>query len=738
MNNKIDKMKRVLITFFAFLFLLFPNNSAADEGMWLPLLLKNQKFEQMRKMGLKLSAEEIYSINRACIKDAVIGLMGEGANLRSFGTASFISDSGLIITNYHVILSYIERFSNSENDFLKYGYWARNRAEESLCRGLQMKQLIRMEDVTEAILEGTDTLTGPERSLKIDENGKRLASLATKGTGYEVRMQALFGNSQYIMSVYEVYRDIRMVAAPPFSIGKFGGHKDNYSWPRHTGDFAVLRVYSNKENKPSSFSNKNVPYKPASYLKISLKGVNDGDFIMVAGFPGSTKEYVPSFALDRIIYGENVHKVGIRKEKIEIINSAIDENPQLRFRYTTRLSSIENSYLRWRGEIMGVTRMDLVNKKRVEEGNFKRWVAADSKREERYSGILERMEELYKDVAVYNLAEAYFNEAGINGSEIVPFIGKFEKLAAIYSRKNLDIKAANSEAKRLIGLTNQFFENWDLEVDRKMFRNMMVRYYQNMPDIFKPDAMVKYLKQYEGDAQLLSLDVFKKSIFTDKQRLIQFLEDSDRDVAGQIKEDPLYQIAIGYYMINVNKIMRVRGELQSRLMELNNIYMRGYLEMNGEKIIYPDANNSQRISYGRVNGAKAQDGLFYSSFTTLDGVNDKYLNNIDDEQFYLPKKVRDLIEKRDYGVYASDNGKLTVNFLTDAHTTSGSSGSPVINSKGELVGLNFDRIWQGVASDFRYDKDISRSIAVDIRYILFILDKYSPSQYVLKELKITK
>ncbi|PKP00560.1 MAG: serine protease [Bacteroidetes bacterium HGW-Bacteroidetes-8] len=738
MNNKIDKMKRVLISFFAFLFLLFPNNSAADEGMWLPLLLKNQKFEQMRKMGLKLSAEEIYSINRACIKDAVIGLMGEGANLRSFGTASFISDSGLIITNYHVILSYIERFSNSENDFLKYGYWARNRAEESLCRGLQMKQLIRMEDVTGVILEGTDSLTGPERSLKIDENGKRLASLATKETGYEVRMQALFGNSQYIMSVYAVYRDIRMVAAPPFSIGKFGGHKDNYSWPRHTGDFAILRVYSNKENKPSTFSNKNVPYKPASYLKISLKGVKDGDFIMVAGFPGSTKEYVPSFALDRIIYGENVHKVGIRKEKIDIINSAIDENPQLRFRYTTRLSSIENSYLRWRGEIMGVTRMDLVNKKRVEEGNYKRWVAADSKRAEMYSGILERMEELYKDVAVYNLAEAYFNEAGINGSEIVPFIGKFEKLAAIYSRKNLDIKAANSEAKRLIGLTHQFFENWDLEVDRKMFRNMMVKYYQNMPDIFKPDAMVKYLTQYEGDAQRLSQELFKNSIFTDKGRLIQFLEDSNRDLSGNIKEDPLYQLAIGYYMINVNKIMRVRGELQSRLMELNNIYMRGYLEMNGEKIIYPDANNSQRISYGRVNGAKAQDGLFYSSFTTLDGANDKYLNNIEDEQFYLPKKVRDLIEKGDYGVYASDNGKLTVNFLTDAHTTSGSSGSPVLNSKGELVGLNFDRIWQGVASDFRYDKDISRSIALDIRYILFILDKYSPSQYVLRELKITK
>lgn len=731
-------MKRVLLIFFTAFFLLYSNRSDADEGMWLPLLLKNQKYEQMRKMGLKLSAEEIYSVNRACLKDAVIGLMGEGANLRSFGTASFISDSGLILTNYHVILSYIERFSNEESDFLKYGYWARNRAEESLCRGLQMKQLIRMEDVTERILEGTEALTGRERSAKIDENGKRLASLATKESGYEVRMQALFGNSQYIMNVYAVYRDIRMVAAPPFSIGKFGGNQDNYSWPRHTGDFAILRVYSNKENRPSSYSVKNVPYRPAHYLPISLQGVKDRDFVMVAGFPGSTKEYIPSFALEKIIYGENVHKVGIRKEKIEILNSAIDENPELKFRYTTKLSSVENSYLRWRGEIMGVTKMDLVNKKRVEEESFNRWVASDSIRVAKYGGVLSRMEELYEEVAVYNLAEAYFNEAGINGSEIVPFIGKFEKLAAIYARKNIDNKAANLEAKRLIGLTNQFFENWDYEVDRKMFRNVMVRYFQNMPDLFKPDAMVKYLTQYNGDAQRLSEDLFKNSIFTDKQRLILFLESDERDVIGQIKKDPLYQLAIGYYMINVNKIMRQRGELQSRLMELNNIYISGYMEMNSKKTIYPDANNSQRFSFGRVLGANAEDGLIYGSSTTLDGAVVKYLNNKDDHEFYLPKKMRDLIEKEDYGVYASSDGKLSVNFLTDAHTTSGSSGSPVLNTRGELVGLNFDRIWQGVASDFRYDKDISRSIAVDIRYILFILDKYSPSQYVIKELKIVK
>src|SRR3989339_53876 len=390
-------MKRLLIIILSITF-LSNFKAKADEGMWLPLLLKEQKFAEMRKMGLKLSTEEIYSINKACVKDAVIGLMGEGANLRSFGTASFISGSGLIITNYHVVLSYIERFSTAKNDFLKYGYWAKNPTEESLCRGLQMKQLIRMEDVTDAILQGTEGLTGSEKLDKIDQNGKEIAKSATKGTRYEVRMQSLFGNSQYIMNVYAVYRDIRMVAAPPFSIGKFGGNQDNYSWPRHTGDFAILRVYSNKENRPSSYSVKNVPYRPAYYLPVSLKGIKERDFVLVAGFPGSTKEYIPSFALDKIIYGENVHKVGIRKEKIEILNSAIDENPELKFRYTTKLSSVENSYLRWRGEIMGVTKMDLVNKKRVEEESFNRWVAADSDRVAKYGGVLSRMEELYEEV----------------------------------------------------------------------------------------------------------------------------------------------------------------------------------------------------------------------------------------------------------------------------------------------------------------------------------------------------
>jgi len=726
---------RTLLLLVAFAIVL-PVSVKADEGMWLPLLFKDQRFAKMRELGLKLSAEEIYSVNEACIKDAVIGLMGEGANLRSFGTASFVSDSGLIITNYHVVMSYVERFSNEENDFLKYGYWARERSQESLCRGLQMKQLMWMEDVTDQILEGTESLEGRELQLKINENGINIAEKATKGTGYEVKMQALFGNSQYIMNVYSVYRDIRMVAAPPFAIGKFGGNTDNYRWPRHTGDFAFLRVYANEQNQPASFSQNNKPYNPKHYLPVSAKGVNEGDFVMVAGFPGSTRQYIPSFALEKIIYTENVHKTAIREEKMNIINNAVAENPSLKYRYTTRLSSIGNSYLRWKGEIMGVSRMGLVNQKRKEEEQFVKWANENKERSSKYGTILSEMEEHYRKVAEYNLAMAYFQEAGLNGSEIVPFIGKFEKLAAIYSRKEPNLKSANNEAKRLVALTDQFFNNWDYEIDRKLFRNLMVRYYEAMPDKFKPEAMVKYLFQYNGDVEKLSLEVFENSIFTSKERLKSFLNEQERDVQKVIKEDPLYQIAIGYYMVNVNSIVRQRGELQARLMELNNAYLNGYMEFIGKDNLYPDANNSQRISYGTVAGAKAQDGLVYEPFTTMDGVMDKFNNSREDEDFYIPKKVRELHSNKDYGSYKSQDGILYINFLTNAHTTSGSSGSPVINCNGELVGINFDRIWEGIASDYRYDPEISRSITVDARYILFLLDKYSPTDYVLRELDV--
>jgi hypothetical protein len=727
-------MKKLILAILITLMAL-PSSITADEGMWLPFLIKSQKYREMKKMGLRLPAEALYSDSEPSITQAVVGFMGEGANLRSFGTGSFISANGLLITNYHVVLSYLERFSNEKNDFLKYGYWAENLSEESLCRGLEIKILESMKDVTDIMLEGTEGLEGNDKQNKINENGIAYAKLVTKGTSKEVKMQAIFGSNRYIMNLYTVYKDVRMVAAPPFSIGKFGGNTDNYNWPRHTGDFAILRVYAGKDNQPANYSNDNVPFKPKRYLKISPEGAQENAFTMTIGFPGTTREYIPSFAIDRIINDENRERIAIRSEKMHIIENAIESDENLKFRYSSKLSSVGNSYLRWKGELLGVTRMNLVENKRAEEQKFTEWVKEKPEREAMYGKVLEQMEDLYKDVSLYNMADLYFNEAGINGSEIVPFIGKFEKLVATYARKKPDHKASESEAKRLLPLTAQFFNNWDYETDRKMFRDMLKRYYEKMPERFHPEAMDRYVKLYQGDIEKLSVELFANSIFTDKGKLEAFLTNQDRDIQASVKSDPLYQISIGYYMVNVDRIMRQRGELQQRQMTLFSTYMKGILEMKRENTLYPDANSTLRFSYGTVKGGDVSDGLSYRCRTTLSGVMDKFTNNPEDDEFYISKKLQGLIQKRDFGIYADKDGELYVNFLTNNHTTGGNSGSPVINGKGELIGVNFDRIWQGVASDYRYDSATSRAIAVDIRYIMFLLDRFSPSKYVLKEIQ---
>ncbi len=591
-----------------------------------------------------------------------------------------------------------------------------------------------MKDVTDIMLAGTDNLDGIEKQKKINENGVAYAKLITKGTKKEVKMQAIFGTNRYIMSVYSVFKDVRMVAAPPFSIGKFGGNTDNYSWPRHTGDFAVLRVYAGKDNHPASYSKENVPYKPVNFLRISLDGIQENDFAMTVGFPGTTRQYIPSFAIDRIMNDENRERIAIRAEKIHIVENAIESDENLKFRYSSKLSSFGNTYLRWKGELLGASRINLVEQRRIEEQRFTKWVKEKPEREAKYGMVLEQMAELYKEVAQYNMADLYFNEAGINGSEIVPFIGKFEKLVSISSRKKPDTKALDSEAKRLLPLTNQFFNNWDYETDRQMFRNMLKRYYEKMPEKFHPEAMDRYVKLYKGDIDKLSREIFANSVFTDRRKLENFLKNQDRDISESVKSDPLYQISIGYYMINVDRIMRQRGELQQKQMSLFSVYMKGLLEMKKEASLYPDANSSLRFSYGVVKGGVVSDGLSYNYSTTLNGVMDKYTNNPENEEFNMPKKLRILLQNRDFGTYADRDGNLNVNFLTNNHTTGGNSGSPVINGKGKLIGVNFDRIWQGVASDYKYDPVSSRAIAVDIRYIMFVLDKFAPSGYVVKEI----
>lgn len=728
-------MKKLIILGITLLAFLMPVKG--DEGMWLPFLLKQQKGKDLKKAGMKITADDIYQVNQAAIKDAILGLASPDAGFRSFCTASFISDKGLVITNYHCVLPYIERLSTVDRDFIKYGYWATKPEEETNIYNLQVNQLIRMEDVTQEVTAGFDTLTKEQREKIQFQRVEAIVERATKGNGYKAQVSSFLAGNQLILSVYRFFPDVRMVAAPPMTIGKFGGDTDNWQWPRHTGDFALLRVYANEENKPARYKKENVPYRPAKSLTLSIKGVEEGDFVMALGFPGSTREYIPSFALDKIINKDTKAKADIREAKLKILKEAMAENDTLRMRYTARANSVANTYKKWRGEIDGVRKMDLVNKKRQEEDLFRDWVNGDASRQAKYGSVLADMDSVYNRLTVYNYVDAYFQEAALLGAEVIPFAGKFEKLMAMFRRKNPKESAVKGEARKLGPLTEQFFHNWDYEVDRKIFREMIYRYYANVPKHFHSEAMTEALETFNGDVDAYASWAYENSILTKKEQLLTFLAGVHETGVDKMANDPLYKIAIGFYSNNVDNVIRQKQTLQKVNGELYSLYVQGLMEMGKETTFYPDANGSLRFTYGKVQGVAPQDGVRYEYYTTLAGGVEKHESNPNTPDYYMPKKMRDLQANQDFGVYGT-NGTVRANFLTSLHTTSGNSGSPVLNAKGELVGINFDRIWQGVASDYRYDATLARGIAVDIRYVLFIFEKYSRSSYVLDELKIVK
>ncbi len=718
------------------LILILAPSLHAAEGMWVPLNIQ-QNIKQMQKAGLKLSAEDIYSINKACLKDAVVGLTNTDQDFDSFCSASFISDNGLVITNYHPVIRFLEMFSSKENDFLKYGYWATKNQEESNCFGLQVSQLVQMVDVTDELLAHTDSLDGQKKTNVINERGKRITTKYTKGTNLKAQIVSFMGGNQYIMSIYKVYKDVRMVAAPPMTLGKFGGDEENWKWPRETADFSLLRVYVDKNNEPAAYSKENVPLKGNAFLPISLSGVKENDFVMTMGFPAHTKLYIPSFAVDYMEKIELPAKIKIRGDKLNVIKQALEANSDIKFRYTARINSIANNYLRWQGELAGLKKMNLTQQKIQEEKELTQWINGDSKRKEKYGDIVEKQRAIYDKLVPYKVADIYFNEAGINGAEIVPFTGKFEKLIQMFNRKKVNSKAVEGEAQRLLPLADQFFKNWDFEVDREIYRDMFYLYFKNVDPKFVSASMRDALAAYNGDVDLYSKAAFENSIFTHKERVEKFLQNVDSTSVKSLLNDPVYKLSLNYYKVYTEKVANQMRMLQKDQADLYQLYMEAIAENKKGQLLPPDANQTQRLTYGQVVGATPLNGVKYEYKTTIDGLFEKNIIHSDNQDYYVPKKLRELYDKKDFGKYGTKQTLQTC-FLTDCHTSSANSGSPVLNANGQLVGLNFDRIVEGVASDYKYLPELSRNIVVDVRYVLFLLDKYSPSKYVLNEVKIDK
>ncbi|WP_294593159.1 S46 family peptidase [uncultured Rikenella sp.] len=677
----------------------------ADEGMWLPSLIEQGRIKDMRAKGFRLKAQDLYAVNRVSLKDAIVRF-GSGC------TGELISDQGLLITNHHCGYGQIQQHSSVEHDYLTHGFAAMNRSEELPNPGLVVSFLVEMSDVTDRILAGvTPEMSEAERQKRIDANKEAVVRAATEGNHYKASVEALYYGNQYFLFVYEVFEDVRLVFAPPSAVGKFGGDTDNWMWPRHTGDFSIFRVYAGRDNKPAKYSPENVPYVPKKSFTISLRGMRPGDFTFVYGFPGRTYQYLHSEAVRYIEEKSDPHKVNLRTLRLNIMNRAQAADPKVRIQYAAKNASVSNAWKKWQGEMKGLQRLGTVDKKRDFEAKFEVW-AADKPE---YAGTTQRLAALYDSLEPYAFARDYHAEA-VLAIELLKFAGKFA------DAKDLTPKTL----ARLQNDADLFFKDYSAAIDRETAGVLMSEYLRNVPERFRPTGATTDIAA-----------IFAASLFTDSSRVNSLLASEDTTAMHNVIDN---DTAVGAYRtfteVYKNRIEPTYAALNKQIDREYRTYMRGMMEMRrGEHAFYPDANSTLRIAYGKLDGYRPADAVCYEPFSTLDGVMEK--DNPEIYDYDVPARLRQLYEAKDYGRWAV-NGTVPVAFIATNHTTGGNSGSPVLNARGELIGVNFDRCWEGTMSDLEYDPVVCRNIALDIRYALFLIDRVGGAGYLLDEMKFAK
>ena len=720
--------KHILLSLFLSLIFCLPAVSLPDEGMWIPMLIEKYNIKLMQEKGFRLSADDIYSVNKACMKDAVL-LFGGGC------TGAMISPDGLLITNHHCGYGNIQRLSTVENDYLANGFWAMSRGEEIPSPGLSVTFLKRMEDVTDNMLKGTSgDLDDKSREKVLESNSEEIRRDAVAGTHYTASIRPFYMGNQYFLLVYETFNDIRFVGAPPSSIGKFGGETDNWIWPRHTGDFSLFRVYAGNENKPAGYSENNKPYSPLYHFPVSLRGVSEGDFTMVFGYPGTTYQYVPSYHIDMVKNHVNPEMINIRTKKIEIMEAAMNTSPLIRLQYSAKKSGVANAWKKWIGEIQGLERMKTIEKKKEYEGRLMEWVNEDENRKTKYGVILSEYRDLYSKLKDYTLVNNFTSDAFFsNGAEAVGFARNMVVLAGMYENKS-DPEKIEVVKNEIIQNAKGFFKNYDAGTDKKLFVAVMQLYGENLIPEWQATEYIRLKNLYKGDFQTLADKVYERSVFTNEKKFLALADNfSEKDIK-KLAKDPLFALAKSTSsMISEN----VRGELNrlnSEIAKLNRDYMALQMEYDTNRTFYPDANSTLRVSYGKIEGYPPRDAVYYDYYSTLKGIVEK--DNPEIFDYDVPDKLKQLYSSKDYGRYAGSDGEVPVCFIANNHTTGGNSGSPVINAGGQLIGLNFDRAWEGVASDMAFNPEQSRNISLDIRFALFIIDKFAGAGYLLNEMTL--
>lgn len=698
-------------------------NAFADEGMWLPQLLETLNAKEMKQMGMKISAADIYSINKGSLKDAIVSLGG-------FCTAEVISGKGLLLTNHHCGFDAIQNHSSLQHNYIRDGFWAKNLQEELPNAGLTATFIIRIDDITAAVLNNvTAAMSEKERQSTIDKNIAAFRETVKKESYQDLLIRPFFDGNQYFLFITETYKDVRLVGAPPSSIGNFGKDTDNWMWPRHTGDFSMFRIYAGKDNKPAAYAADNVPYVPKRSLNISLDGVKEGDFTMVFGFPGRTTEYLHSVAVQQIMKVNDPAKIAIRGNALQVMDHFMRNDEQIKIQYAAKYAGVENAYKKWKGEIIGLGMSDAVGKKTAQENEFEKIVLANTTLTDKYGGLLGKLKDQYTAIAPYGYARDYYNE-------IIPRIELFAiagSVNAVVAAAQKDTASYNKALTAAINRLNGLFPEYSAVVDQQLFEVLMEMYVKNQDEKYVSPLLKKLLAENGDSFAALAKAVYGKTVFTDKDKLRTLLNAAGTEGTTALASDIALLLFTDIYNTYVTSVSPKLNELQAGINQLQRTYMQAQMEVFKHKVFYPDANSTLRVTYGKVKPYKPRDGVNYHFYTYLDGVLEKYKPG--DYEFDVPQKLIDLYQQKDFGVYGV-NGRQPVCFIAANHTTGGNSGSPALDAYGNLVGLNFDRVWEGTMSDINYNKDICRNIMVDIRYVLFIVDKFAGAKNIISELKL--
>jgi len=719
-------MRKILIPLLAF---LITSPSIADEGMWLPHLLKSLNESEMQSKGLKITAEDIYSVNASSLKDAIVALNGGSC------TAEMISSEGLMLTNHHCVDDLLQTHSTVENNYLEDGFWAMSKSEELKNENLSATFLISIEDVTNLFKDSLSIeLSENERNKKISEISKKIVSEKTDSTSYSARVKSFYGGNDFYLITYVTYNDVRLVGAPPSSIGKFGGDTDNWMWPRHTGDFALLRIYMAEDGSPADYSVDNIPYKPKHHLPIQLGGVENEDFTMIMGYPGRTNRYLTSFGVKEALEITYPEIIDIRTKKLEIMKSGMNSSKEVKLQYAAKYSGIANYWKYFIGQSKGLKSMKVYDKKVETENKLRSWIDSSSNQniKEKYGNTMQILEEAYEKNTKIALNRTYLTEAIFQGPEILSFS---------YTMKNRinalpkDKEAKSQAIRKLKKLAKEFYKNYNAKVDEEMLSAMLEMYYYNVPKHQHSKIFKKIENQLFGvkklDFKYYAKNLFNRSYFSSEEKCLRLLKNPSKLL---VEKDPAFLTFSSIYNKYLEELYPLRKEVRDLQRKGNRLFISALREMDTIKKFYPDANSTMRVTYGNVGDYKPGEAMLYDYYTTINGVIEK--EDPTNEEFIIPERLKELYKSGDFGRYSDSDGNLRVNFISNNDITGGNSGSPVINAWGEIVGTAFDGNWEAMSGDIAFEKNIQRTISVDIRYILFVIDKYANASYLIDEMTL--